>query len=335
MEQLNASSFFIGRFSKIFNIDNLRNFNEIMLKIFQYQAENVSVYKNYIKFLKIDPKSIVNSEEIPFLPIRFFKSHKVISKRKVHEKIFLSSGTTQTGRSKHYVSSLKLYQNSFLKSFKINYGDIEGYTLLALLPSYQEQGDSSLIYMTNELMKRANQKSRYISKINPKTVEMIKKLEAKKVLLLGVSYALLDLAEQYEFDFSNWIVMETGGMKGNREEIEKKKLHEILSYGYGTDKIFSEYGMTELLSQSYTVKDDIFRPPPWKKVLIRDFNDPFKIKKIGRGIINIIDLANINSCCFISTEDIGEVFKDGSFKIYGRANESDIRGCNNMLLDIN
>ena len=156
-----------------------------------------------------------------------------------------------------------------------------------------------------------------------------------EIIVFGLSHMLLEFVENKKIKLNNCIVIETGGMKGNREEIEKKKLHEILSHGYGTDKIFSEYGMTELLSQSYTVKDDIFRPPPWKKVLIRDFNDPFKIKKIGRGIINIIDLANINSCCFISTEDIGEVFKDGSFKIYGRANESDIRGCNNMLLDIN
>ena len=165
----------------------------------------------------------------------------------------------------------------------------------------------------------------------------IKKIQKSKseIIVFGLSHMLLEFIENKKIKLNNCIVIETGGMKGNREEIEKKKLHEILSDGYGTDKIFSEYGMTELLSQSYTIKDDIFRPPPWKKVLIRDFNDPFKIKKIGRGIINIIDLANINSCCFISTEDIGEVFKDGSFKIYGRANESDIRGCNNMLLDIN
>lgn len=315
---------------KIFNIDNLRNLNELTLKIFQYQAENVSVYKNYIKFLKIDPKSIVNSEEIPFLPIRFFKSHKVISKRKVHEKIFLSSGTTQTGRSKHYVSSLKLYQNSFLKSFKINYGNIEDYTLLALLPSYQEQGDSSLIYMTNELMKRANQKSRYISKIDPKTVEMIKKLEAKKVLLLGVSYALLDLAEQYEFDFSNWIVMETGGMKGRRKELTRSELYGILKKAFNIETIHSEYGMTELLSQAYSKSDGDFYCPPWMSVSIREINDPFeKCKKNKTGGINIIDLANMYSCSFIATDDLGKKTEKG-FKVLGRFDHSDTRGCNQL-----
>lgn len=315
---------------RIFNINNQLDFNELALKIFYYQAENVEVYKKYLYYLGIEPKSIDHVEAIPFLPIRFFKSHKVIHKNVDYEKVFLSSGTTKAIRSRHFVSSLKIYENSFLKSFETSYGNIENYTFLALLPSYLDQGESSLIYMTNELIKRANKQSKYISKIDSNTLYLLNKLASKKVILLGVSYALLDLAEKHQLDLSNWIIMETGGMKGRRKEITRDELHQILKKAFNVSSIHSEYGMTELLSQAYSKKDGYFNCPSWMRTEIREINDPFKkCRENKTGGINIIDLANIYSCSFLATDDLGKKNKKG-FKVLGRFDHSDTRGCNQL-----
>jgi phenylacetate-coenzyme A ligase PaaK-like adenylate-forming protein len=302
---------------------------------FKFNYNSCDLYKEYCDSINKNYSENIKIEDIPFLPISFFKNHKIQSNQKSKSKLFLSSGTTGK-KSKHYVTDLNIYNHSLINSFKYAFGDPKKFHFIGVTPSPEERKNSSLIYMIDKLQSYSKNEGFFSSNSEEFKIK-IKKIQKSKseIIVFGLSHMLLEFIENKKIKLNNCIVIETGGMKGNREEIEKKKLHEILSNGYGTDKIFSEYGMTELLSQSYTIKDDIFRPPPWKKVLIRDFNDPFKIKKIGRGIINIIDLANINSCCFISTEDIGEVFKDGSFKIYGRANESDIRGCNNMLLDIN
>ena len=299
------------------------NYNKCRL----YRDYCDSVNKNYFNNNKIN--------NIPFLPIGFFKNHRVQSNKKTEYKIFLSSGTTGK-KSKHYVTDLKIYNHSLLNSFKYAFGDPKKFHFIGITPSLKERKNSSLIYMINKLQNYSKNDGFFSSNLEEFKFKIKEYQKSKsKTIIFGLSHLLLEFIENEKFKLNNCVVIETGGMKGNREEIEKKKLHEILSYGYGTDKIFSEYGMTELLSQSYSIKDNVFSPPPWKKVLIRDFNDPLRVQKTGRGIINIIDLANINSCCFISTEDIGEVFKDGSFKLYGRANESDIRGCNNMLVDIN
>ena len=302
---------------------------------FKFNYNSCDLYKEYCDSINKNYSDNTSIVEIPFLPISFFKNHKIQSNQKSKSKLFLSSGTTGK-KSKHYVTDLNIYNHSLLNSFKYAFGDPKKFHFIGITPSPEKRKNSSLIYMIDKLQKYSKNEGFFSSNCEEFKIK-IKKIQNSKseILIFGLSHMLLEFIENEKFKLNNCIIIETGGMKGNREEIEKKKLHEILSYGYGTDKIFSEYGMTELLSQSYTIKDDIFRPPPWKKVLIRDINDPFKIKKIGRGIITIIDLANINSCCFISTEDIGEVFKDGSFKLYGRANESDIRGCNNMLEDIN
>ena len=319
-------------------LDSIFNDHEIEETIhyaFKFNYNSCKLYKDYCDSVNKNYSKNNKITDIPFLPIGFFKNHKVQYNGKTHDKIFLSSGTTGK-KSKHYITDLKIYNQSLLNSFKYAFGDPKKFHFIGITPSPEERKNSSLIYMIDELQKYSKNKGFFSSKCEEFKLK-IKKFQKSEseIIIFGLSHLLVEFIENEKFKLNNCIVIETGGMKGNRKEIEKKKLHEILSYGFGTEKIFSEYGMTELLSQSYSIKDDVFRPPPWKKVLIRDFNDPFKIKKTGRGIINIIDLANINSCCFISTEDIGEVFIDGSFKLYGRANESDIRGCNNMLLDIN
>jgi len=306
------------------------------LKIFRHQAKNNKVYKQFLDLIKIDPLTINKIEKIPFLPVEFFKSHQILSNKDAVARIFSSSGTTGTVQSQHFVTDLKIYEESFKRGFEYFYGKIENYTVLALLPGYLERQGSSLIYMVDHMIKDSGSENSgfYLNELDQLS-ELLTTLDAKgeKVLLIGVTYALLDLIEDHTFKLSNTVVMETGGMKGKRKELIRSELHEILSKGFGLPDIHSEYGMTELLSQAYSKGGGVFQCPPWMKVMIRDTEDPFHILGDGRtGGINIIDLANINSCSFIATQDLGRTIGDDTFEILGRFDHSDIRGCNLMVV---
>jgi phenylacetate-coenzyme A ligase PaaK-like adenylate-forming protein len=320
----------------IFNIHNIKQFNATALEIFYFQAKNNAVYKSFIKHLKIDVNQIKNVDEIPFLPIEFFKSHKIVSSDKSIDQIFLSSGTTGQIQSRHYVSDLEMYIKSFRNGFNYFYGSIENYTVLALLPSYLERNGSSLVYMVNDMIINSKRPKSgfYLNNLNELAYQL-KELDSQneKVLLIGVSFALLDLIENQKFNLKNTLVMETGGMKGRRKELVRAALHKQLCKGFGINKIHSEYGMTELLSQAYSKGNGIFECPPWMQVLIRDTEDPLTLLPNGKsGGINIIDLANVNSCSFIATQDLGKRYNNGTFEVIGRFDHSDIRGCNLLLL---
>ena len=318
---------------EIFNIHSEEEFVKICLQIYELQMDNNPIYSAYSQIiLKGEiPKKL---EEIPFLPIEFFKTEQIICVTQKIEEIFLSSGTTGN-QSKHLVSDLSIYKNSFRNAFQLFYGDITDYCILSLLPNYREREGSSLIYMVDDLIKRSKHpKSGFYLNNYKEVSETILELEknGQKTLLIGVSYALLDLANDYPMKLENTIIMETGGTKGKRKELLKEELHKILKETFSLDSIHSEYGMTELLSQSYSEGDNIFKTPPWKKVLIRDVNDPLTILGKNRsGGINIIDLANIYSCPFIATQDLGRLHKDGSFSVLGRFDNSDVRGCNLLV----
>ena len=318
---------------EIFNIHSEQEFVKICLQIYELQMDNNPIYSAYSQIiLKGEiPKKL---EEIPFLPIEFFKTEQIICVTQKIEEIFLSSGTTGN-QSKHLVSDLSIYENSFQNAFQLFYGDITDYCILSLLPNYREREGSSLIYMVDDLIKRSKHpKSGFYLNNYKEVSETILELEknGQKTLLIGVSYALLDLAKDYPMKLENTIIMETGGTKGKRMELLKEELHKLLKEAFSLDSIHSEYGMTELLSQSYSEGDNIFKTPPWKKVLIRDVNDPLTILGKNRsGGINIIDLANIYSCPFIATQDLGRLHKDGSFSVLGRFDNSDVRGCNLLV----
>lgn len=318
---------------EIFNIHSEQEFVKICLQIYELQMDNNPIYSAYSQIiLKGEiPKKL---EEIPFLPIEFFKTEQIICVTQKIEEIFLSSGTTGN-QSKHLVSDLSIYENSFQNAFQLFYGDITDYCILSLLPNYREREGSSLIYMVDDLIKRSKHpKSGFYLNNYKEVSETILELEknGQKTLLIGVSYALLDLAKDYPMKLENTIIMETGGTKGKRKELLKEELHKILKEAFSLDSIHSEYGMTELLSQSYSEGDNIFKTPPWKKVLIRDVNDPLTILGKNRsGGINIIDLANIYSCPFIATQDLGRLHKDESFSVLGRFDNSDVRGCNLLV----
>ena len=324
----------MNRFAEeIFNIHSEQEFVKTCLQIYELQMDNNPIYSAYSQIIlkgKI-PKKI---EEIPFLPIEFFKTEQIICVTQKIEEIFLSSGTTGN-QSKHLVSDLSIYKNSFRNTFQLFYGDITDYCILSLLPNYREREGSSLIYMVDDLIKRSKHpKSGFYLNNYKEVSETILELEknGQKTLLIGVSYAILDLAKDYPIKLENTIIMETGGTKGKRKELLKEELHKILKEAFGLDNIHSEYGMTELLSQSYSDGDNIFKTPPWKKVLIRDVNDPLTILGKNRsGGINIIDLANIYSCPFIATQDLGRIHEDGSFSVLGRFDNSDVRGCNLLV----
>jgi len=319
----------------VFEIKNHRVFTQKALKIFRFQAENNRIYRQFIDLLKVDVNKVQSLQEIPFLPIEFFKSHQVVSSGEPFDTVFMSSGTTGMQRSRHFVKDLTLYEQSFRKAFKHFYGNIEDYTILALLPSYVTQGHSSLVYMTDKLIK-ASKKSKSGFYLNDDQLPgVLNELHQKneKILLIGVSYALLDLVSQQQFRLKNAIVMETGGMKGRRKEMLRKELHHHLKKGFGVDNIHSEYGMTELLSQSYSKGEGIFKSPPWQKILIRDTEDPLTYLPEGRtGGINVIDLANIYSCSFIATQDLGKTTGNNQFEILGRFDHSDVRGCNLLIV---
>ena len=304
--------------------------------MFRFQYENNLVYREFCEFLNIEKGNIKSIHQIPFLPIQFFKSHNVLSSVNEIQQTFTSSGTTGMNTSKHLVTDISLYEESYRNAFSEFYGNIEDYAVLALLPSYLEREGSSLIYMVNDLIKRSNNSNSgfYLNNYD----ELIAKLleldaSGQNVLLIGVTYALLDLIEKQKFELKNTIIMETGGMKGQRKEMIREELHEILCNGFGVKSIHSEYGMTELLSQAYSLGNGIFECPNWMSVLIRDTEDALSYVDNGKtGGINVIDLANINSCSFIATQDLGKKYPNNSFEVLGRFDNSDIRGCNLMVL---
>lgn len=322
--------------NSIFNIQNNRGFAEKALEVFQFQAKNNAVYSTFLKHLNVNFLDVNSIEEIPFLPIQFFKTHQVLSSNKQVQQTFLSSGTSGMNASKHLVTDLSLYEESYLQGFKHFYGNIEEYIVLALLPSYLEREGSSLIYMVADLIEKSkNQKSGFYLNNLENLAEVLTELDQKgeKVLLIGVSFALLDLVENYQFNLKNAIVMETGGMKGRRKELIREDLHKKLCSGFGVSEIHSEYGMTELLSQAYSKGNGIFKSPPWMKILIRDTEDALSLLPQGKsGGINVIDLANVNSCSFIATQDLGKIHVNNTFEIIGRFDNSDIRGCNLMVI---
>jgi phenylacetate-coenzyme A ligase PaaK-like adenylate-forming protein len=328
-----------GMVQSIFSIEEEHSFQERTLEIFRFQSEENPVYREFIERLRISRKEINIPEEIPFLPIGFFKTKEVITGSRSAEKIFESSGTTGSNISRHYVTDTGIYNMSLLTAFKRFYGDPSEYLITALLPSYTERAGSSLVYMMDQLIRLSDDPQSGFYGNNPADLLSVikqrqRKNNGKKILLIGVSFALLDLAENFSADLSGVIVMETGGMKGRRKEITREELHSILKKKLNVPAIHSEYGMTELLSQAYSQGEGIFRCPPWMKVLIRDPQDPLSlISGPGRtGGINIIDLANIYSCSFLSTSDLGKLHADGSFEVLGRFDSSDIRGCNLLIV---
>lgn len=320
----------------IFNIKTHAEFKALALDAFRFQFENNSVYRSFCDLLYRHPSDVKHLRDIPFLPIQFFKTHEVLSSRNIVEKSFTSSGTTGSVTSKHLVTDLSIYEESYLKGFQHFYGNVEDYVVLALLPSYLEREGSSLIYMVEDLIQKSKHpKSGFYLNNLQDLSETLKKLEAKgqKILLIGVSFALLDLVEQFQFNLKHTIVMETGGMKGRRKEIIRQELHDRLKAGFGVNQIHSEYGMTELLSQAYSKGNGLFKCPPWMKILTRDTEDALTLLPPNKtGGINIIDLANINSCAFIATQDLGKTYENNLFEIIGRFDNSDIRGCNLMAL---
>jgi phenylacetate-coenzyme A ligase PaaK-like adenylate-forming protein len=319
----------------VFSIQNEEDFNRVALEVFQYQFENNKVYQQYVRNLHIDTSAISHYSEIPFLPIQFFKTQKVSTQDTTPRITFTSSGTTGMINSQHHVYDLEWYEMSFRKAFEQFYGSIKDIAVLALLPSYLEREGSSLIYMVDDLIQASQQaESNYFLYNHDELYATLQQLQVKgtKTLLIGVTYALLDFVEKYKVDFPELIVMETGGMKGKRKEMIREELHQILCTGFGVSAIHSEYGMTELLSQGYSKGQGLFQTPKWMKILIRDTNDPLSLmQNSNTGAINVIDLANIHSCAFIATQDLGKIYPDQSFEILGRFDNADIRGCNLLV----
>jgi phenylacetate-coenzyme A ligase PaaK-like adenylate-forming protein len=312
------------------------DFEALALDIFRHQAVHCEPYKRFLSLLDKSPDSISSLPEIPFLPIEFFKSEHIISKGLEEEAIFTSSGTTGAQTSKHFVAELSLYQESFRRAFEMFYGPVSEWAILALLPAYLERSGSSLVYMCEHLIQTANTdlSGFFLHDFQALKAKLEKaKSVGQKTMLIGVTFALLDFAESHPFSFPELVVMETGGMKGMRQEMTREEVHSILKSGFGVPYIHSEYGMTELLSQAYSRGNGIFTCPPWMRIYIRDTEDPFSYVRSGQsGGINIIDLANVNSCSFIATQDLGRKLSDGSFEVLGRFDHSDVRGCNLMAL---
>ncbi len=317
---------------KIFNISNDDCFEEVAMEMFRYQYRNNNLYRRYLELLGADPAAVVNTAGIPCLPLSFFRNHDIYTGSKPGSVIFRSSGTGSTTPSVHYVADTGLYEKSIIRCFEMFYGDPGNYCILALLPSYIERGDSSLVYMAEGLIKRSGHLRSGFYRDDPGALTLVLQENEKnrqKTLLLGVSFALLDLFPGLKFRLENTIIVETGGMKGRRKEITREELHKILKSATGLGHIHSEYGMTELLSQAWSKGNGIFNSPPWMKVLIRDAYNPFTYLEPGRsGGINIIDLANIDSCAFLETADLGRMLPEGGFEVLGRFDNSDIRGCN-------
>ena len=322
--------------SDLFSISNQKQFEKIALKTFRYQYENNLVYQEFCDLLHTNVQKVKTLQQIPFLPIQFFKSHTVVSNNEAPEAIFTSSGTTGMTTSQHLVTDVSLYEESYRRGFSQFYGNIENYVVLALLPSYLEREGSSLIYMVEDLIQLSNQpESGFYLNNHDELIEKLIELDSQgqNVILIGVTYALLDLIEKRKFQLQNTIIMETGGMKGKRKEMIREELHQQLCAGFGVASIHSEYGMTELLSQAYSLGEGIFECPSWMQILIRDTEDALSYITNGKtGGINVIDLANRNSCAFIATQDLGKKYANGTFEVLGRFDNSDIRGCNLMVV---
>jgi len=322
--------------SDIFTISTQKQFEKIALKVFRFQYENNLVYREFCDLLKTDPQKVKSLHQIPFLPIQFFKSHNVVSNNNPIQTTFTSSGTTGTITSRHLIIDVSIYEESYRKGFSQFYGNIEDYVVLALLPSYLEREGSSLIHMVDDLIQLTNNDDSgfYLNNHNELIQKLIELDEAgQNVILIGVTYALLDLIEKRTFQLKHTIIMETGGMKGKRKEMIREELHEQLCNGFGVSAIHSEYGMTELLSQAYSLGNGVFECPSWMQIHIRDTEDALTyINGEKTGGINVIDLANINSCSFIATQDLGKKYPNNSFEVLGRFDNSDIRGCNLMVI---
>jgi hypothetical protein len=315
---------------KIFSISSDAEFEAAALELFRCQAEQCPPYSEYISLLGVNPAEVNRMEDIPFMPIEFFKWCDVYCGEGEPEKVFTSSNTGGTVASRHMMQSLALYEQAFTRAFEQFYGASEGWSIYGLLPNYLQREGSSLVYMVDRLIARCGSGGFYLDEYEKLIADMA--ADAKPKILLGVSYALWDLAEQYAPKLENTIVMETGGMKGQREELPKSEFHKILTEAFGVEKIHSEYGMAELTSQAYSSGDGVFRAPAWMRVVVRDVNNPLKMLPAGsRGAVSIIDLANISSCAFIATQDVGRTFADGTFMIEGRLSGADIRGCNLLV----
>lgn len=315
---------------------NANSFADIALGLFQYQAAHNPVYGRYLRALGVDVNAVTSVEDIPFLPIEFFKSHRLITGNWTPCGYFESSGTTGILSSRHFYPDDLFYPTHAIRNFELFFGDVKQYHLFALLPSYLERKNSSLVTMMNHLIQQSKSPLSgfylYNTEEMLRQIRLAQKMQDRKIMIWGVSFALLDLADAHSPDLSGSIIIETGGMKGRREEITREALHEQLMRSFGVDKIYSEYGMTELFSQAYTRGNMSFYPPPWMRVLIRDIYDPFNTLPEGKtGAINIIDLGNVHSIAFIETSDLGRRHADGSFEVLGRMDNSDIRGCNLMV----
>jgi phenylacetate-coenzyme A ligase PaaK-like adenylate-forming protein len=320
---------------RIFDRHNSDAFNEIAISLFQYQYRNNQIYRRFVDGLGVNADNVLQLEQVPFLPVSFFKTHKIVSGDFLEEIVFESSGTTGMETSKHYVVDMDLYQQSFMRGLELFYGDLSQYSVFALLPSYLERGNSSLVYMVEKMILKSDRAMGgfFLNELELLQNQLVEaRRNGKKIMLIGVTFALLDMIENFPTPIPEAIIIETGGMKGRRNEITRMELHEKLCKGFGVSKIHSEYGMTELLSQAWSDGDGIFRFPPWMKILIRDTNDPFSFLPPNKtGGINLIDLANINSCSFIATQDLGKLYADNSFEVLGRFDNSDIRGCNLLV----
>ena len=314
----------------IFHIESDDDFERLALRTFQHQARACAPYAEYLRLIGVEPQSVTCIADIPMLPIELFKSHNIYCGKGEPQMVFTSSATTGMTPSRHAVADLSLYEQAFIEGFRKFYGEPSEWSLYALLPSYLERKGSSLVYMAERLIAECGSGGFYLNDYERLINDMER--DSKPKILLGVTYALLDLAEQYAPKLHNTIVMETGGMKGRRKELPKGELHRVLCEAFGVEKIHSEYGMAELLSQGYSAGDGVFRTPQWMRILVRDLNNPFARLDDGRrGAIDIIDLANRHSCSFIATQDMGIRYADGSFRIEGRVQASDIRGCNLLV----
>ncbi|AWO00221.1 acyl transferase [Chitinophaga alhagiae] len=316
-------------------IFTVRRPEALALELFHAQYAGNELYRAYVNALGVQPAQVRSVLQVPFLPIQFFKTHRVTTGSFEPAAVFESSGTTGAVNSQHLVKDTDIYTRSFMEAFRLFYGPVENYVVLGLLPSYLERRHSSLVYMVQEMIKRSGRpESGFYLYEHGKLAQTLEALEARRqpVLLIGVTFALLDFAEQYPMRLQHTIVMETGGMKGRREEWTREALHAWLRQRLGVPAVHAEYGMTELLSQAYSTGKGLFRCPPWMQVLVRDENDPFQLSAANAaGVINVIDLANIHSCAFIATEDIGRLQEDGSFEVLGRLDNSALRGCSLMV----
>jgi phenylacetate-coenzyme A ligase PaaK-like adenylate-forming protein len=324
----------LHKVNNIFSVND-ESFNDQALQLFKYQFANNKVYNQWVSALHVNVKEVKRIEDIPFMPVNFFKTHQVITGNINSQTIFESSGTTGQANSKHFVNDPAIYIESFTKGFEIFYGDVKEWCIIGLLPSYLERGGSSLVYMADHLIRLSGHPSGgfYLSDFK-KLSSVLQQLEktGQRTLLIGVTFALLDFAEEYPVQLNHTIIMETGGMKGRRKETIREEVHDIIKKQLGVTGVHSEYGMTELLSQAYSYSDGNFKTVPWMKVMVRNEDDPLQVCRHGRGIINVIDLANVHSCSFLATDDIGIINPDDSFKVLGRTDNSDLRGCSLLAL---